>query len=91
MIDANIACQLAIISPPIITSPIFYPIYSSPMLIDFTATSSESTMTCGALVYTLVDTLTGLAPDATVFTVLMTSFLQIYTVDNTKNGMSYSI
>ena len=56
-----------------------------------TATSTQSALACGAITYTIIDTNTGLAPDATVFTVVSITSLQIYTVDNLKHGMSYSI
>ena len=61
------------------------------MSVDITATSTQSAWTCGAITYTIIDTNTGVAPDATVFTVILTNILQIYTVDKTKNGKSYSI
>ena len=56
-----------------------------------TATSTQSALTCGTMTYTIIDTNTGVAPDATVFSVVSTTSLQIYTVDNIKHGMSYSI
>lgn len=91
LIDTNIACQTATISPPVVPISISYSIYSTALSVDMTATSTQSALACGAITYTIIDTNTALAPDATVFTVVSITLLQIYTVDNLKHGMSYSI